>query len=120
MPYHHDALSFAMAELPKREQACPTFDTLYTLTKKLEAGQLACTHRYTPSSNVYRKKHRHYPTPAGRVAALEEQGLVILSLGRRVRGRSGRWPQCVLGSGDELLPERRAEVFHVWVTWPFC
>ena len=42
-PYLHDALSFAMAELPEREQACPTFDTLYTLTKKLEAGQLAHT-----------------------------------------------------------------------------
>ena len=39
-PYLHDALSFAMAELPKREQACPIFDTLYTLAKKLEAGQL--------------------------------------------------------------------------------
>ena len=30
-PYLHDALSFAMAELPKREQAHPTFNTLYTL-----------------------------------------------------------------------------------------
>ena len=37
-PYLHDTLSFAMAELPKREQAYPIFDTLYTLTKKLEAG----------------------------------------------------------------------------------
>ena len=27
-PYLHDALSFAMAELPEREQARPTFDTL--------------------------------------------------------------------------------------------
>ena len=27
-----------MAELPEREQACPTFDTLYTLAKKLEAA----------------------------------------------------------------------------------
>ena len=34
-PYLHDALSFAMAELPEREQAHPTFDTLYMLTKKL-------------------------------------------------------------------------------------
>ena len=42
-PYLHDALSFAMAELPEREQACPTFDILYTLAKKLEAGQPACT-----------------------------------------------------------------------------
>ena len=40
-PYLHDALSFVMAELPKREQAHPMFDTLYTLAKKLEAGQLA-------------------------------------------------------------------------------
>ena len=36
-PYLHDALSFAMAELPKREQAHPTFDTLYTLTKKVRS-----------------------------------------------------------------------------------
>ena len=32
-PYLHDALSFAMVELPEREHAHPTFDTLYTLTK---------------------------------------------------------------------------------------
>ena len=37
-PYLHDALSFAMAELPERKQAHPTFDTLYTLAKKLEVG----------------------------------------------------------------------------------
>ena len=74
-PYLHDALSFALAELPKREQACPTFDTLYTLTKKLEAGQPAHSRRYTPSSDVYREKHRHYPAPVGRVVALEEEGL---------------------------------------------
>ena len=64
-----------MAELPKREQACPTFDTLYTLAKKLEAGQPAHTHWYAPSSDVYREKHRHYPVLAGRVAALEEEGV---------------------------------------------
>ena len=74
-PYLHDTLTFAMAELPEREQACPTFDTLYTLAKKLEAGQLAHTCRYTPSSDVYREKHRHYHVLAGRVAALEEGGL---------------------------------------------
>ena len=64
-PYLHDALSFAMAELPKREQACPTFDTLYTLIKKLEVGQLAHMHRYTSSSEMYREKHRYYPVPVG-------------------------------------------------------
>ena len=125
-PYLHDALSFAMAELPEREQAHPTFDTLYILTKKLEAGQLARTCWYAPSSNVYREKHRHYPAPAGRVAALEEEGLASTGPvsgevwgGLRVRGRSCGWPQHVLGSGNEPLPERRMEVFHVWVTWPF-
>ena len=74
-PYLHDALSFAMAELPEREQAHPTFDTLYTLTKKLEAEQPAYSCQYTPSSDIYREKHRHFPVPAGRVAALEEEGL---------------------------------------------
>ena len=64
-PYLHDALSFAMAEPLKREQACPTFDTLYTLTKKLKVGKLTCTHQYTSSSEVYREKHRHYPVPVG-------------------------------------------------------
>ena len=70
-PHLQDALSFAMAELPEREQAHPTFDTLYTLPKKLEAGQLTCTLRYTTSSEVYREKHRCYLMPAGQVAALE-------------------------------------------------
>ena len=76
-PYLHDAFSFAMAELPKREQACPTFDTLYTLAKKLEAGQLAHTHCYPTSSEVYREKHRCYLTPVGQVATLEEEGLAL-------------------------------------------
>ena len=76
-PYLHDALSFAMAELPEREQACPTFDTLYTLAKKLEAGQPVRMHRYTTSSEAYREKHRCYLMPVGRVAALEERGLAM-------------------------------------------
>ena len=57
-PYLHDALSFAMAELPEREQACPTFDMLYTPTKK-------CTLQYTPSIYAYREKQRCYPALAG-------------------------------------------------------
>ena len=104
-PYLHDAFSFALAELPEREQAHPTFDTLYTLTKKLEAGQPAHTRRYTPSSDVYREKHRHYPALAGRVAALEEEGLVSTDP--------------VSGEDSEPLPERRVKVFRVWVAWPF-
>ena len=74
-PYLHDALSFVMVELPKREQASPMFDTLYTLAKKLETGQLVCTHWYAPSSDAYREKHRCYPMLMGRVAALEEEGV---------------------------------------------
>ena len=52
-PYLHDALSFAMAELPKREQAHPMFNTLYTLAKKLEAGQLAWTCHYATGLDTY-------------------------------------------------------------------
>ena len=76
-PYLHDALSFAMAKLPEREQACPTFDTLYMLAKKLEAGQLACMCQYTTSSEVYRDKNWHYLMPVGWMAALEEEGLAL-------------------------------------------
>ena len=76
-PYLHDALSFAMAELSEREQACPTFDTLYTLAKKLEVGQPAHACQYTPSSEVYRDKHRCYITLTGWVAALEEEGSML-------------------------------------------
>ena len=78
MPYLHDALSFAMAELPEREQARPTFDTLYTLTRKLEVGQPAHTHCYPTSSEAYREKHRCYLMPVGWVAALEEEGLALI------------------------------------------
>ena len=46
-PYLHDTLSVAMAELPEREQAHLTFNTLYTLAKKLEVGQPAHMCRYT-------------------------------------------------------------------------
>ena len=76
-PYLHDALSFAMAELPEREQACPTFDTLYTLTKKLEVGQPVHMHQYSTSSEAYRDKHRCYLVLVDWVAALEEEGLAL-------------------------------------------
>ena len=74
-PYLHDALSFAMAELPEREQAHPTFDTLYTLVKKLEAGQPAWACHYATGSEAYQEKHRCYPALTGRVVALEEEGV---------------------------------------------
>ena len=57
-----------------RPAPCLTHCTL--LQKKLEAGQLARTHQYASSLDAYREKHRHYPVPAGRVVALEEEGVV--------------------------------------------
>ena len=92
----HDALSFVMAELPEREQACPTFDTLYMLAKKLEAGQPVHMCRYTNSSEAYRDKHRCYLTPMGQVPALEEEGSAlsgqVTGEDSRVQSRSGGWP----------------------------
>ena len=78
-PYLHDALSFMMAELPKRKQAHPMFDTLYTPVKKLEAGQLVRACCYAPGSDIYQEKHRCYPVPTGRVVALEEEGVASAS-----------------------------------------
>ena len=74
-PYLPDALSFVMVELPKRKQDCPMFDTLYTLVKKLEAGQPAWAHHYAPNSDAYQEKQRCYPALTGRVVALEEEGV---------------------------------------------
>ena len=37
-----DSLSFTMADLPEREQAETSFDTLYHLAKKLEARHRPC------------------------------------------------------------------------------
>ena len=87
-PYLHDALSFAMAELPEREQAHPTFDTLYMLAKKLEAGQPArtcytlvprCIGTSTGATSCrwagwqpWRKRGRHCPTRSqGRTQSLK-------------------------------------------------
>ena len=76
-PYFHDALSFAMAELSERVQICPTFDTLYTLTNRLEVGQLAHTCYYPTSSEAYREKHRCYLALVGLMESLEEEGLAL-------------------------------------------
>ena len=42
-PSLRDALEFTMAELPEREQVGASFDTLYTLAKKMEAHQPSWT-----------------------------------------------------------------------------
>ena len=76
LPSLHDSLSFAMADLPEHEQANTSFDTLYTLAKKLEARQPPCSHKGGQgSSEAYRDRFRRYPAPTGRVATLEEEEL---------------------------------------------
>ena len=65
-----------MAELPEKKQASASFDTLYTLTKKMEAHQPSCMHRGQGSSDTYQDKYRRYPTPAGQVAMLTEEELL--------------------------------------------
>ena len=50
-PYLHDALSFAMVELPEREQTCPTFDTLYILQKSWRLGS-QCIHVGMPPAQM--------------------------------------------------------------------
>ena len=66
-----------MVELPEREQAGASFDTLYTLAKKLEAYQPSCMHRGQGSSDAYRDKYRSYPTSAGWVAMLAKEKLLL-------------------------------------------
>ena len=62
-----------MADLPEQEQAITTFNTLYTLAKKLEAEQLSHTHRGgVGASEHYKEK---FCTPVGRVSPLEEDEL---------------------------------------------
>ena len=67
-----------MAELPEREQVNTSFDTLYMLTKKMEAQQPSCPHRSGPgSSDAYRDKYQRYPAPAGQIVMLEEEELLL-------------------------------------------
>ena len=114
-PYLHDALSFAMAELPEREQAHSTFDTLYMLAKKLEVGQLARTCRYTTSSEAYRDKNWCYLMPVGRVAALEEEGSVLSDHVTREDSESK-----VEAVGGPNVCLAQATMFCVQVTGSFC
>ena len=71
-----DALEFTMVELPEREQAGASIDTLYTLAKKIEAHQPNCMHWGQGSSDVYQDRYRRYPAAGGRVATLTEEELL--------------------------------------------
>ena len=80
-PSLQDALGFMMAELPKREQVGTSFDTLYILTKKMEAWQPSHLHSSgSGSSDTYRDKYRGYPAPTGWVAMLGEENCSHLTL----------------------------------------
>ena len=52
-PSLRDILEFAMAELPEWEQAGASFNTLYTLAKKMEAHQPTGAYRGQGSSDTY-------------------------------------------------------------------
>ena len=78
MPSLQDALGFAMAELPKREQAGTSFDILYMLAKKMEVQKPSHLHRSrSGSSDAYRDKYRGYPAPVEWVAMLAEEELFL-------------------------------------------
>ena len=63
-PSLRDALSFAMADLPEREQADTSFDTLYYLANKLEARhQPRNVTKVGSSTHDPHKGYKKYPTP---------------------------------------------------------
>ena len=65
-PSLRDAQSFAMADLPEREQADTNFDTLYHLAKKLEAWHQLCSVAKLGSlTHNPHKGFKKYPTPSG-------------------------------------------------------
>ena len=67
-----DMLSFAMADLPEREQADTSFDTLYHLAKKLEAcHQPQNATRGGTSTHDPSKGYKKYSTPVGHMATIE-------------------------------------------------
>ena len=71
-PSLRDVLSFAMADLPEREQADTSFDTLYHLAKKLEARHQPCNATKVGSStHDPHKGYKKYPTLVGCVTTVE-------------------------------------------------
>ena len=73
LPSLREALGFAVADLPEREQTCTTFDTLYTLARKMEARQSNHSSRGARSDG-YRDRSKRYPTLLNRVATVGEGG----------------------------------------------
>ena len=67
-----DVLNFAMADLPEREKADTSFDTLYHLAKKLEEPHQPCnaTKGGALTHNSH-KGYKKYLTPVGHAATVE-------------------------------------------------
>ena len=70
-PHLRDVLSFAMADLPEREQADTSFDTLYHLAKKLEAWHQSCHTTKMGSTYDSHKGFKKYSVPVGPAATVE-------------------------------------------------
>ena len=74
LPSLRDVLSFVMADVPERDQADTSFDTLYNLSKKLEAHQQPCsTMKGGASTQEPYKGYRKYLTPRGCAATIEAE-----------------------------------------------
>ena len=73
LPSLCEALGFTVADLLEREQTRTTFNTLYTLARKMEVHQSNHNSRGVPSDG-YRDRYQWYPTPANRVATVGEGG----------------------------------------------
>ena len=73
LPSLREALGFTVADLLEREQTPTTFDTLYTLARKMEVHQSNHNSRGAPSDG-YRDRYQWYPTPVSRVATVGEGG----------------------------------------------
>ena len=79
LPHLFNALGFAMADLPKREQVVTSFSILYTLARKMEASQPLHFQRATVgSADAYKERYRRYPAHAGRVAMHEDENPEVL------------------------------------------
>ena len=76
------------------------------LAKKLEAGQPAHACRYTPGSEVYRDKHRHYIVLMGQVVALEEECSVP---SKQVRGEDSESEVEVVGGINVCLAQAMSQ-----------
>ena len=70
-PSLRDVLSFAMADLPEREQADTSFDTLYHLVKKLEVRHhLHSATKGVSTTHDPHKGYKKYLTPVGCAATV--------------------------------------------------